>query len=121
MFVLVLIVPFEFSDICEPFLVWFICCELSIQDVFRDELRVIRLPGASVVRIFDRRLDVSCSADPENSLVIDLYVVSAVQIIIDPAVSLGWILHMDLFHFLSYESVLPDSFTDITAQPLVIC
>ena len=61
MFVLVLIVPFEFSDICEPFLVWFICCELSIQDVFRDELRVIRLPGASVVRIFDRRLDVSCS------------------------------------------------------------
>jgi hypothetical protein len=28
---------------------------------------------------------------------------------------------MDLFHFLSYESVLPDSFTDITAQPLVIC
>ena len=28
---------------------------------------------------------------------------------------------MDLFYLLSYESVLPDSFTDIAAQPFVIC
>jgi hypothetical protein len=28
---------------------------------------------------------------------------------------------MDLFHLLSYESVLPDSFTDITVQPFVVC
>ena len=52
---------------------------------------------------------------PESSFVIDLYVVSAVQIIIDPAVSLGRVHHMDLFYLLCNESVLPDSFSDITA------
>ena len=121
MLIFVLIIPFEFSDICEPFLVWLICGELSVQDVLCDELWIIRLACASVVCILDRRLDVLCSADPESSLVIDLDVVFAVEIIVDPAVSFGWIFHMDLFHLLSYEPVLPDSFSDITAQPLVIC
>jgi hypothetical protein len=73
-----------------------------------------------MVRILDRGLDAPDSADPESSFIVDLYVVSAVQIIIDPAVSLGWILHMDLLHLLSYKSVLPDSFSDITVQPFVV-
>ena len=121
MFIFVLVIPFEFSDICEPFLVWLICCELSVQDVLCDELWIIRLACASVVRILDRRLDVLCSADPESSLVIDLYAIVAIQVIIDPAVSFCRVPRMDLFDFLSYESVLSDSFTGITAQPLVIC
>ena len=121
MFILVLIVPLEFSDIGKPFLVRFVCRELSIQDVLCDELRVIRLACASVVRILDRRLDVLCSADPESSLVIDLYAIVAIQVIIDPAVSFCRVPRMDLFDLLSYESVLSDSFTDSTAQPLVIC
>jgi hypothetical protein len=120
-FILILIVPFEFCDICEPFLVWFVCRELSVQDVFRYELRIIRLACASVVRILDRGLDVSGSADPENSLVVDLYAMVTIQVIIDPAVSLSRVHHMDLFDLLSYESILPDSFTNIAAQPLVIC
>jgi hypothetical protein len=74
-----------------------------------------------MVRILDRRLDVSCSADSERSLVIDLDAVLAVQIIIDPAVSFGWVLPMDFFHLFGYLQVLSDSFTDIAAQPLVIC
>ena len=121
MFIIVLIVPLEFSDIGKPFLVRFVCRELSIQDVLCDELRVIRLACASVVRILDRRLDVLCSADPENSLVIDLYAIVAIQVIIDPAVSLGRVHQMDLFDLLCNDPVLPDSFSDITAQPFVIC
>jgi len=121
MLIFVLIIPFEFSDICEPFLVWPICCELSVQNVICDELWIIRLACASVVCILDRRLDVLCSADPESSLVIDLYAIVAIQVIIDPAVSFCRVPRMDLFDLLSYESVLSDSFTDITAQPLVIC
>ena len=121
MLIFVLIIPFEFSDICEPFLVWLVCRELSVQDVFRYELRIICLACASVVCILDRRLDVLCSADPESSLVIDLYAIVAIQVIIDPAVSFCRVPRMDLFDLLSYESVLSDSFTDITAQPLVIC
>ena len=86
MLIFVLIIPFEFSDICEPFLVWLICGELSVQDVLCDELWIIRLACASVVCILDRRLDVSGSADPERSLVIDLYAIVTIQVIIDPAV-----------------------------------
>ena len=121
MLIFVLIIPFEFSDICEPFLVWLICCELSVQDVLCDELWIIRLACASVVCILDRRLDVLCSADSESSLVFDLYAIVAIQVIIDPAVSFCRVPRMDLFDLLSYESVLSDPFTDITAQPLVIC
>ena len=87
MLVLVFVVPFEFSDICEPFLVWLVCRELSVQDVFRYELRIICLACATVVRILDRRLDVLCSADSENSLVIDLYAIVAIQVIIYSAVT----------------------------------
>ena len=119
--VIVLVIPLELSDICKPFLIWLVCCELSVQDVFCDELRIFCLARTSLVRILDRGLDVSCPADPECSLVIDSDVVFAVQIIVDPAVSLGRILHVDLFHLFSYEQVLSDSFTDIATQPLVIC
>ena len=121
MFVLVFVIPFEFRNISKPFFVRFICCELSVQDVFCYELWIVCLPGASLARLLDRGLDASGSAYSERSFVIDPDVVFAVQIIVDPAVSFGWIFHMDFFHLRSYESVLPDSFTDIAAQPLVIC
>ena len=121
MLIFVLVIPFEFSDICKPFFVWLVCSELSVQDIVCDELWIIRLACASAVFILYRRLDVLCSADPESSLVIDLYAIVAIQVIIDPAVSFCRVLRMDLFDLLSYESVLSDSFTDITAQPLVIC
>ena len=56
--IFVLVIPFEFSDICKPFFIWLVCCELPVQDVFCYELRIIRPACASVVRILDRRLDV---------------------------------------------------------------
>jgi hypothetical protein len=45
----------------------------------------------------------------------------AVQVIIDPSVSFGRILPVNLLHLFGYVQILSDSFTDITAQPLVIC
>ena len=121
MLVFVLVIPFELSYISEPFLVRPVCSELPVKDVLCDELRIICLTCATEIPVLDRRLDVSGSADPERPLVIDLDAVLAVQIIIDPAVSFGWVLPMDLFHLFSYLQVLSDSFTDIVAQPLVIC
>ena len=67
------------------------------------------------------RLDVSGSADPENSLIVDLYAIVAIQVIIDPAVTLGRVHRMDLFYLLCDYSVLSYSFSDVAAQPLVIC
>ena len=81
MLVFVLIIPFEFSDVREPFLIWLVCCELSVQDILCDELRIICLTSASMVRILDRGLDVSGSADPEYSLVIDFDAMFASQVI----------------------------------------
>ena len=74
----------------------------SVQDIFCDELRIVCLTRTAKISVLDRRLDVSCSADPERSLVIDLDAVLTVQIIIDPAVSFGWILTVDFFHLLGY-------------------
>jgi hypothetical protein len=37
------------------------------------------------------------------------------QVIIDPPVAFGWILHMDLLHFFGDERVLSDSFANITS------
>ena len=120
MLIFVLIIPFEFSDICEPFLVWLICGELSVQDVIRNELRIACLTSASEIFVLDRRLDVSGSADPEYSLIVDLDVVSAIQVIIDSTVPFGWILTVYLLYLLSDEPILPHSFANITTQPLVI-
>ena len=121
MLLLILVIPLKLGDICQPFLVRLVCCELSVQDIFCDELRIVCLTRTAKISVLDRGLDVLCSADPECSLVIYLDAMPAVQVIVDPSVSFGRIFHMDLFHLRSYESVLPDSFTDIAAQPLVIC
>ena len=121
MLVVVLVIPFEFSYICEPFLIRLVCSELAVKDVLCDELRIICLTSAPMVSVLDRGLDVSGSADPECPLVIDLDAVLAIQIIIDPSVSLGWILSVDLLHLFGYEYILSDSFADIAAQPLIIC
>jgi hypothetical protein len=120
-FILVLVVPFELGNISKPFLIRLVCSELAVKDVLCDELRVVRLTSATMVSVLDRGLDVSGSADPECPLVIDLDAVLAIQIIIDPSVSLGWILSVDLLHLFGYEYILSDSFADIAAPPLVIC
>ena len=121
MLLLVFVIPFELGYIGEPFLVWLICCEFSVQDILCNELRIICLTCTSVVCILDRGLDVSCSTDPESPLVIDPDAIVTIQVVIYSAVSLGRILHMDFFHLFSNKSILPNSFTDITTQPLVIC
>ena len=119
--IFVFIIPLEFSDICKPLFVGLVCCELSVQDVLCDELRIICLTCTSEISVLDRGLDVSGSADPECSLVIYLDAMPAVQVIVDPSVSFGRIFMMDLLHLFGYEHILSDSFADISAQPLVIC
>lgn len=121
MLVLVLVVPLELSDICEPFFIWLVCSKFSVQYILCDELRIVRLTSASEVSVLDRGLDAFGSADSEHTLVVDLNTVSAIQVIIDPPVSFIRILLVDLFDFFCYSLVLADAFTDIAIQPLVIC
>ena len=120
MLLLVFIIPFELCNICQPFLIRFVGRELSVQDVIRNELRIACLTSASEIFVLDRRLDVSGSADPEYSLIVDFDVVSAIQVIIDSTVPFGWILTVYLLYLLSDEPILPHSFANITTQPLVI-
>ena len=82
---------------------------------------MICLMRTSLIPVLDRRFNAFGSADPERSLVINLKAVFTVQVVIDSPISFGWILLVDFFYLLGYEDVLPDSFTDIAAQPLVIC
>jgi hypothetical protein len=113
MLLLVFVIPFELGYIGEPFLVWFICCELSVQDIFCNELRIICLACASEVSVLNRRFNIFGSAYPQCSLVVYLDAMFTEQVIIDPPVAFGWILHMDLLHFFGDERVLSDSFANI--------
>ena len=72
MLVLILIIPFEFCDIRQPFFIRLICCELPVQDVLSNEPGTCCPPGTSVVGILDRGLYPFLPADPQYAFVVYL-------------------------------------------------
>ena len=65
-------VPLEFCHISEPLLIGLYGIKLSVQKIFSKVLRVFRLSGAATVVIFHGRAYISCPADAEHPLVIDM-------------------------------------------------
>lgn len=120
MLVIVFIIPSEFSDICQPFFVWFISCEFPVQYVLSNKLWIICPACAPVIRVLNCRFYVPGPADSQHTLVIDLDVVPAVQVVINSPVSFGWIVPVYFLYLFGYDSVVSDPFSDIAAQPLVI-
>ena len=76
------LVPFEFRHISEPLLIGLIGVKLAAQQVFGKILRILGLPGATVVIVFYSRLYISNPADPQHSLVIDINTIIMAQIVI---------------------------------------
>ena len=113
-------VIFEFRDIRQPFLVWCICMEIPVKDVFCNMLRILVADRAAFSLVLDRRLNVQVSADTEHTVVADLESIDPEQVIIDPTVSLVRILFVDLKD--SFCDGLIDRFVlrRYTAQPFVI-
>ena len=79
------------------------------------------MPRATIVGVFDGRLDSFRAADPQHALIADPDLVVFLQIISDPAVSFIWGFgmnflseHRNMFIFLLPMALFP-------ACPFVIC
>ena len=94
MLVLIFIIPFELSDIRQPFFIGLISCELPVQDVLSNELRISCLPCASVVGIFYSGFNSLFTADPKDTFVIYLYIMIPFQIISNTSITFIWALCM---------------------------
>ena len=115
------LIPLEFRDVGEPLFVGFVRTKLSIEQILGDVLRVLRLPGATVVAVLDGRLDTLGAADSENALVVDMDIVVVPKFVIDATVSLVRTLHVDLLHLFSKRLVLCRPGAQLAGCPLVIC
>ena len=121
MLVLVLIIPFEFGDICQPFFIGLISCKLPVQDVLSNELRIVCLSGTSVIRVLDRGLDPFLSADPEYAFIVYIDSMITLQIIPYSAIALIRTGHVDLFNRLSNSFVFCFIGRDAPVKPFVVC
>ena len=114
------IIPFEFCYICCPLLVWFLSVELSIQEIIGYVLRVIGLPGTSIVAILDRRLNTPFPTDTKHALIVDCQAVVDFQIIPKSTVSFIRALHVYLLQLVRNLLILLLPRRQSSTVPLII-
>ena len=100
------LIPFELCHIGKPFLVWLVRMEFAVKEILGYKLRILRLPRASVVVVFDGGLDTFDPTDAENALVVHMDMFVVPKVVIDAAVALIRTLHVDLLNFLRNLLVL---------------
>jgi hypothetical protein len=96
----------EFSNICEPFLVGFICFEFPIQQIVCEVKGILALPGASMVAVLNGGFNPAAPADPKHPLVIHMSIVVPIQFIFKPAVSHLRMFFVDILNQISNAFVL---------------
>ena len=93
-----LVIPFEFRNICEPLLIWLVCMEFTIEDIFSYILRIAGTPRATIGCVFDRRFNILSAADTKDPFVVGMDSMKTFQIITNTTVSLIRMIGMDLFY-----------------------
>ena len=96
----------EFSNICEPFLVGFICFEFPIQQIVCEVKGILALPGTSMVAVLNGGFNPAAPADPKHPLVINMGFVAPIQFIFKSAVSHLWMFFVDILNQISNAFVL---------------
>ena len=96
----------EFSNICEPFLVGFICFEFPIQQIVCEVKGILALPGASMVAVLNGGFNPAAPADPKHPFVIYMGIVVPIQFILEPAVSHLRMFFVDILNQISNAFVL---------------
>ncbi len=114
------LVPLEFGHIGKPLLVWLLCIKLSVQKVLSKILWVLRLSGTATVVIFHGRTDISGPTDTKHPFVIDIDPIVMTQIVIQPSVSLIWVVCVNLFEFIRKALVFCIPLTQFAGNPFVI-
>lgn len=94
------LIPFKLGYISKPLLIWPICIELAVQEIFGNVLRVLGPSGAATVIVFHSRAYISGPADSQYPLVIDMDTIVVAQVIIESPVAFIWAFPMDLFNFI---------------------
>jgi hypothetical protein len=94
--------------------------ELTVKQIFCEILRILRRPRAAVVIILNCGFNISCAADTQYSLVINMKVMVVSQVIIDTPVTFVWIFHMDFLYLFGDAFVLSSPAAYFTRNPPVV-
>lgn len=113
-------VPLELRHIGQPFFIGFVRIKLAVQDILRNVLGIIGLPGTAVAGVLDGRLDISGPADAQHTLIVDMDTVVVAQIIIEPAVTLIRAFLVDLFYDTGQTFIFRCPAAHFPRNPLVV-
>ena len=102
-------VVLEFSNIGQPFLVRLVCLELAVQQIVRQIIRILTLPGAAMVVVFNRGFNPAAPADSKHPFVIYVGIMVPIQFIFEPAVSHLRMLLMNILNQISNAFVFSSS------------
>ena len=91
--------------------------EVAGKKIFCYVLWILCTPRAAVVVVFDSRLDAFSPADAKNALVVHMDMFVVPQVVIDAALALIRVLHVNLFHLLRNLLVLHSSGTLFAGYP----
>jgi hypothetical protein len=94
--------------------------ELTVKQIFCEILRIFRRPRAAAAIVLNCGLNISCAADTQYSLIIDMNVMVVSQIIIDTSVSFVWTFYIDFLHLFSDAFVLSSSAAYFARNPPVV-
>ena len=114
------LIPFEFRHIGQPFLVWFVSMEFTVEQVPCYILRILGSPCTSMVTILDGGLYALGSANPENPLVVHMDAVVMSEIVIYAAVTFVRAVSMDFFYLFGNGCILLLSLARIPRCPFVV-
>ena len=118
------LIPFEFSNICDPFLIRLFGMELSVQYILCYVRWITCVSCATSVPVLDRWFEAFDPAYPKNSLPIDFEPVFAgrtYKVIMYPAVSFGVVLCVDFLDPFSDTLILADSISYLSIEPVIVC
>lgn len=117
---LTVLVPFEFRNIRQPFLIRLVCMEVPVENILCQILRICGIPCTTMVRVLDGGLYVTAAADPQGTFVADVDIVVSFQIITDTTVTFVRTFGVDLFGKVCNTFILFLTFGQSSGKPVVV-
>lgn len=113
-------IPFELRNIGQPFFIWPVRTELTVKQIFSKILRILSLPCATMITVFDGGFYIPDPADTQDSLVIDANAIIVPKVVVNASVSLVGTFRMYFFDLFRNLLVLGDSVAELSCNPLII-
>ena len=114
------LIPLEFCDIGQPFLIGRIGMKFAGEDVFCDVLRILRTSSTAVAAVLNGGFYAFLSAYSKDTLVIYMNAVVVPKVIVYAAIALVRAFIVDFFHKFSNGYVFLNPVASFSRSPLVI-